>query len=320
MRMTHAPEAGTSAIRPPAVAGAFYPGDPMELLALVRSDLADAGATVDGGPTVDRGPIATAVASLAGILVPHAGLVFSGGVAAAAWHLAAAAASGARATHTAAGTTIVLLGTNHRARWLDGVGVWEAGAWRTPLGDIEVDEALAGEILACGPMFRIDRDAHRSEHSIEVQLPFLAVAMPGARMVPLAIGTGTSAGAEEAGHRLGVLLADRRMRGGQDILAISTDMAHYPSASVAARVTEILEPFILRLDPTGLADREAEITRSGLAGVVCGMCGIEPTVVGLAALCAMGVTRGVHVAAATSADAGGPTDRTVGYLSAAFSR
>ncbi len=315
MRMTHASGVVTAPRRPPAVAGAFYPADPAELARLVRDELAEAESAGVGAT------------GLAGILVPHAGLIFSGGVAAAGWRLAAAAASdpganlgGAVATRTPASTTVVLLGTNHRARWLEGVGIWDAGAWRTPLGDIEVDESLSVEILALGSPFRIDRDSHRSEHSIEVQLPFVATAMPGTRIVPLAVGTGTGARAVEAGRRLGVLLAERRARGVQDILAISTDMAHYPPAAVATRVTEILEPSILGLDPDGLAVREADVTRSGLPGVVCGMCGIEPTVVGLAAMWAMGVTRGVHVAAATSAAAGGPSDRTVGYLAVAFSR
>jgi AmmeMemoRadiSam system protein B len=95
-------------------------------------------------------------------------------------------------------------------------------------------------------------------------------------------------------------------------------MAHYPPATVGARVTEALVPIILALEPAQLAHREAEIADSGLRGVACGMCGIEPTVLGLAALRAMGVERGIRLAAATSADVGGPSGRTVGYLSVAF--
>ena len=107
-------------------------------------------------------------------------------------------------------------------------------------------------------------------------------------------------------------------RPAQVCLAISTDMAHYPPATVGARVTEELAPIILALEPTRLAQREAEIADSGLPGLACGMCGIEPTVLGLAALRAMGVEQGIRLAVATSADVGGPSGRTVGYLAAAF--
>ena len=215
-------------------------------------------------------------------------------------------------------TTIVLLGTNHRAGWLQGIGVWEAGTWRTPLGDVAVDEDLAAEIVALGPPFMVDRDAHRSEHSLEVQLPFVSRALSGARIVPLAISAGRGELAKSAGARLGALLAERRSQGARTCVAISTDMAHYPPATVGARVTEELAPIILALEPIRLAHREAEIADSGLRGLACGMCGIEPTILGLAALRAMGVERGIQLAAATSADVGGPSDRTVGYLATAF--
>ena len=300
MRMTGGLDATVASGRRTAVAGSFYPADADELAGLVDDLLAAARPADDA--------VAATATGLAGVLVPHAGLVYSGHVAAVAWRLV---------TNTAP-ATIVMLGTNHRAGWLRGVAVWDADAWRTPLGAVEVDADLAAEIVALGPPFMADRAAHRSEHSIEVQLPFVRRALPGTRIVPLAISAGRGESAVRAGARLGALLAERQAAGGRVCLAISTDMAHYPPATVAALVTEELAPVILGSDAAELARQEAKISDAGLPGVVCGMCGIEPTVLGLAALRAMGVKHGVRLAAATSADAGGPREHTVGYFAAAF--
>jgi AmmeMemoRadiSam system protein B len=213
---------------------------------------------------------------------------------------------------------VVLLGTNHRAGWLDGVGAWEAGAWTLPTEEVEVDAGLASEIVALGPPFLVDRDAHTGEHSLEVQLPLLVEAARGARIVPLAVAAGTGRRAIEAGERLGRLLAARRAAGDRVVLVISSDMAHYPPADDCARATETLLPAILDLDPVGLAALETDLRLARIRGLACGMCGIEPAVLGLAALRAMGAASGTTLTASTSADAGGPRDRTVGYLAARF--
>lgn len=291
-------------IRRPAVAGSFYPADPTELRRLVGRC---AGAAPAAPAQLASG------ADLLGVLVPHAGLEYSGRVAAAAWRLVEAD----RAVD-AGPSTVVILGTNHRAGWLDGIGVWEAGAWRTPLGAAVVDAALATAILAMGRPFVIDRVAHADEHSIEVQLPLFLAARPEARIVPLTVATGTGDRAREAGARLGQVLAAERAHGSDVVLAISTDMAHYPPADVADAVTDALLAAILDLDAAALAATEHDVVAAGPRGLVCGMCGIEPAVVGLTALRVMGATRGVVLDRATSGDVGGPPDRTVGYLAAAF--
>ncbi len=285
--------------RPPAVAGSFYPADPGQLAALVdgllEAALGQPGEMPAGG-------------ALLGLLVPHAGLVYSGLVAAAAWRLAPDARP----------STVVLLGTNHVASWLNGVAAWPAGTWGTPLGDVAVDAGLAAEALALGDPFEADARAHEGEHSIEVQLPFVARLLPGVPVLPLAVGSGTGDRARAGGERLGQLLAGRRAAGERPLLVISTDMAHYPPASIARQVTDALSPSILAMDSAGLAAGEAAVRRSGARGVACGMCGIEPSVLGLAALRAAGATRAVLVASSTSADAGGDPGRTVGYLAVAF--
>ena len=285
----------------PAVAGSFYPADPDRLRALVTWQLGEAEA---------RFPVPVDLAAAVGVLVPHAGLEYSGIVAAAGWRAAISRGSEP--------PTVVLLGTNHGARWLDGLGAWDRGAWRTPLGEVVVDEDLAAEIVALGAPFRVDREAHDVEHSIEVQLPFLRVLAPESRIVPLAVSAGVGRHAVEAGTRLGTLLATRWAAGDRVLLAISTDMAHYPSHEVAERVTQELLPAILEVDAAALAERETALRGDAVAGLACGMCGIEPAIVGLAALRAAGATRAFAIAAATSADAGGGADRTVGYFSAAF--
>ncbi|MBI3749622.1 MAG: AmmeMemoRadiSam system protein B, partial [Chloroflexi bacterium] len=162
-------------VRRPSVAGAFYPAEPGRLVALVEALLAEAerwratAAPVDG--------------RIIGILVPHAGLEYSGAVAAAGWGLLE------RLRREATPPVVVILGTSHGAGWLDGVAAWETGAWRTPLGDVEVDADLSREIVDLGPPFTIDRAAHLGEHSIEVQLPFLQAGGSIGRIVPLSVAT-----------------------------------------------------------------------------------------------------------------------------------
>jgi len=213
---------------------------------------------------------------------------------------------------------VVLLGTNHGAAWLDGIGVWEAGEWLIPTGALAVDADLAGAVVDLGPPFHVDREAHALEHSIEVQLPLLHAAAPRARIVPLAVSTGRGATTLDAGRRLGELLARRHAAGESAVLAISTDMAHYPAEAGCRQVTRALLPSIVGVDARGLAAHESQVRTQRIGGLVCGMCGIEPAVMGLAALAAMGATSAEVLGSATSADAGGPPDRTVGYLSVRF--
>ena len=310
-----APEPGP--FRPMAVAGMFYPGEAGALRAMVDELVARAASAF---PT----PAGLDPSLVAGILVPHAGLVYSGIVAAAGWRLllpspASLPSPAPLPAPVPSGPppTVVLLGTNHGAAWLDGVGAWNGGPWHTPLGDVAVDRQLTEAVIGLGEPFGADARCHLGEHSLEVQLPFVARLDPGARIVALSVGTGTSRRAVEAGERLGRLLAERRAAGEPILLAISSDMAHYPRAAVAERVTGALLPHLINLAPAALAAAEADLVRRE-PGVSCGMCGIEPAVLGLAALRAMGTRPGVALAAATSADAGGDPRRTVGYLSVAF--
>ena len=307
----------TGPVRPPAVAGSFYPGSPAELRRLVGTLLA-AAARLPRASSGEAGALGLPI----GLLVPHAGLVYSGIPAAAAWACLRPGPGGCRDSGGAADTgeppVVVLLGTNHRAAWLDGVGAWDAGAWTVPTGEVEVAGELAAEVVALGSPFEVDLAAHRDEHSLEVQLPLLMAVAPGARIVPLAVSAGTGRRAVEAGERLGRLLAGRRATGDRIVLAISSDMAHYPPADACARATEALLPAILGLDPARLASLEQDMRVAGIRGLACGMCGIEPAVLGLAALRAMGAVSAAVLAASTSADAGGPPDHTVGYLAARF--
>ncbi len=305
-------------IRRPSVAGSFYPAQPATLQALVDR-LVQPVAVV---PSRRAEPAAVArrlrpatAPQVHGILVPHAGLEWSGAVAAAGWRALADAVASSGAPPDA---TIVILGTNHAAS-LQGAALWPDGAWRTPLGEVAVDAAVAAAIADLGEPFTVNADAHLREHSIEVQLPLLQAMVPGVRIVPLAVSAGTGNDAADAGVRLGRLIAELDRPRKPVLLAISTDLAHYPAHGDCVRATEALRPPILAIDPAGVADIERDLVRSGIPGLACGMCGIEPTVLGLAALRAMGAASALTLAAATSADAGGPADRTVGYLAVAFS-
>ena len=181
--------------RAPAVAGSFYPASPEGLDALVDRLLAphDAGAAPPGPP-----PKA--------LIVPHAGYVYSGPIAASAF---------ARLLPSrGAITRVVLLGPAHRVR-VEGLVSPGVARMRTPLGDVAVDtDALA----ALGDV-RADPRAHAAEHSLEVELPFLQKVAPGARVVPLAVG---EAHPDDVARRLEALWG-----GPETLIVISSDLSHY---------------------------------------------------------------------------------------------
>ena len=283
------------AARSPAHAGTFYAARPSELLEGVEHLL-------EAAPAGHEAPRPL------GLLVPHAGLQYSGAIAAQAWALLRGAPP----------ASVVILGTNHTAGWLDGVAIWARGAWITPLGAVEVDEELADAIADLGGPFVVDHTAHVEEHSIEVQLPILQRVAPAARIVPLLVGCADRRRCRAAAAQLGELLRSRSWAGMPTTLVASSDFAHYPSAARAeAANATLLEP-ILALDDVELERREDALRGAGIPGLVCGLCGIDPVLFALAALRAMGAARGRVLASGTSADAGGPRDRTVGYAAVAF--
>jgi len=153
----------TTLVREPAVAGAFYPADPGALQEMVDRLLAEA-------PRYETEPAA--------LIVPHAGYIYSGHVAA--W--------GFRQLEGRPYDAVVVLGTNHVEPFFHEISVWARGAWRTPLGEIPIDEELADALLAAGPPLRFVPEVHLEEHSIEVELPFLQRLFPGLRFVPVMIG------------------------------------------------------------------------------------------------------------------------------------
>jgi MEMO1 family protein len=290
------PRAG--ATRPPAVSGTFYPAEPDRLSSLVAALLA-------GAADVPR-PAGASPDGVLGLLVPHAGLVYSGAVAALSWALVGEIAP----------STVVLAGTDHQAA-AAGVGVWTGGPWRTPLGEVAVNRELGLRIVGLGRPFEMDDDAHLTEHSIEVQLPLLTRACPGARIVPLAVSPRLQTHAE-AGALLGRLLAKLRAAGERVLLVASSDLAHYPPARVCEEVDDqLLEP-LLRLDGEALFKLDRALGAANLPGLVCGLCGIDPVRFVLSAVAEMGATRGLLLGKATSAGAGGDPRRTVGYAAAAF--
>lgn len=317
--------------REPAVAGTFYAGDPARLerdvralldevsLGLVALDAAAADAPAADSAAADsaaNGSVLEAIGRderVVGLLVPHAGLAYSGGVAAIGWSTLA--------RHVAQDPeppTILLAGTNHFHPFT-GVAVWSGGPWRIPFGDVAVDRPWSDALLGLGsPFVALDR-AHGREHSIEVQLPILSRCLPGTRFVPFLVSLGDLAACIDAGRRLGRLIAQRSEELGPVVIVASSDLAHYPTDDVARRVDlAVLEP-IAAIDPGELAARELEVRDAGLPGVACGLCGIEPTLATLAAVAEIGAARGIVLAHATSADVpDGDPGRVVGYAAVAF--
>lgn len=207
------------AVRPAAVAGMFYPGTPTVLSAAVQAYLADAGSMQE-----TRDPLPKA------LIVPHAGYVYSGPVAAPAYRRIAAGRASVR--------RVVLLGPVHRVP-IRGLALPAAQAFATPLGTVEVDAEAAARALDL-PQVQVSEAAHALEHSLEVQLPFLQTVLDDFKIVPFAVGDATP---EEVGE-----VIDRLWGGSETLIVVSSDLSHYHPYAAARQIDRGTATAILALD------------------------------------------------------------------------
>ncbi|HXH07890.1 MAG TPA: AmmeMemoRadiSam system protein B, partial [Vicinamibacterales bacterium] len=236
------------------------------------------------------------------LIAPHAGLMFSGGVAAHAYRAAAAARP----------DVIVLVGPSHYVGF-EGVAVVERGAFETPLGLVSIDEPLATALLAASPLVRAYPQAHAREHSLEMQLPFLQRVLPGVPFVPLAIGWQERETIVGLGDLLARAAADRR-----PLLVASTDLSHYFDAETAERLDRRVADYVARFDPDGLLEYFESFPEAERGRYVA--CGGGAAIAVMRAARALGA-RDAHVLRyAHSGDVSGDRAAVVGYLAAAFSR
>jgi AmmeMemoRadiSam system protein B len=267
-------------LRLPAVAGQFYPADPRELTRLVRKFSAE-----------EPGVKKTRVRAC---LVPHAGYIYSGGVA------------GAVFSRILFPKRILVLGVRHSPAGED-LAILSEGAWRTPLGDAPLDEMLAQQIKAACPGLREDGVAHSREHSLEVEIPFLQILDPGFSFVPVAVGTLRFEELQKLGMGIAQVIKESR----EEILVVtSSDMNHYEPDETT------------RIKDAKAIDRMKAVDAGGLFEVCrkdkISMCGLGPAVVMLTAMKELGVTSGEVVRYATSGDVNGDRDAVVGYAGMIF--
>ncbi|MGD0261462.1 MAG: AmmeMemoRadiSam system protein B [Verrucomicrobiota bacterium] len=212
-------------VRPPAVAGRFYPGDPVELRQLITALLAQA-------------PPATGPAPKA-LIAPHAGYLYSGPIAASAYAQLIPARDQIK--------RIVLFGPSHYVA-LDGLATTSAEAFATPLGIVPVDVEAVRQVRSL-PQVREFDEAHAREHSLEVQLPFLQCVLGAFTLVPLAVG---EASPEEISQVL-----DALWDGPETRFVISSDLSHYHDFQTARRLDRATATAIEALKPAGIGDERA---------------------------------------------------------------
>ncbi len=215
-----------SRVRPPAVAGMFYPATARELAQTV-----DAALDAAGKPDLAHAPKA--------VIAPHAGYKYSGAIAASAYR----AFDDVRASVR----RVVIVGPSHRVA-LDGIALSEAEQFETPLGLVRVDEA-ARVALAHHDHVVVGDAAHAAEHSIEVQIPFVQRSFPGASIVPLAVGSATPEMVADA--------LDAVWGGEETVIVISSDLSHYHDYDTATRLDGKVAESIVDGDYRAFGSRDA---------------------------------------------------------------
>jgi len=269
-------------LRRAAVAGSWYPGTASAIATEVDAYLEAAGPAPPAG-------------RLVALVSPHAGLRYSGPV----------AAHGYGLVRGRENVTAVLVGPSHRAAF-DGVAAHARGAWETPLGRAPIDEEISQALLDAGTVVFDDPGVHRDEHSLEMQMPFLQRLVPALKIVPLLMGSQSREEVEALATALGKALSGR-----EALLVASSDLSHYQPAAVANRLDAMV------VDEVGRFDDEALMRRLESHQNVA--CGGGPVVAVMKAARALGADHATVMKYGDSGDVGErDKSHVVGYLSAAL--
>jgi AmmeMemoRadiSam system protein B len=260
-------------IRKPAVAGQFYPASPSELKTMIKNMVKEDVAKED----------------VIGLVSPHAGYIYSGGVA------------GATISRARLKDTVIIMGPNHTGMGKP-LSIMTEGSWFTPLGEVEIDSELAEKLLADSAYLETDESAHLFEHSIEVQLPFLQYFKPDFKLVPIIFGLSDGAIYPQVGQEIARAV---KALGREVVIIASSDMSHYePQESAQKKDTQAIGA-ILKMDEAELLKRVAEFNIT--------MCGYAPAVSLISAAKELGASGAELVKYQTSGDVSGDFSSVVGY-------
>jgi len=260
--------------REAAVAEHFYPGIPGELRKTVESY------------TQRPGP---GLLEAKGILVPHAGYVYSGAVA------------GKVFSSVQLPKRFIILGPNHSGRGA-ALALSPAGGWRMPLGEVPIDADMNERLMKACPKLQEDASAHQNEHCLEVQIPFLQVLQPGFTFSAICLRTVEYSDLESLGHAMAQAI---RSSAEPVLLVASSDMTHYADAGTAARQDQFAIDCILALDSMGLF---RIILKKNIS-----MCGFAPMVAVLTACNDLGANSARLMQYTNSGEASGDYNRVVAY-------
>ena len=272
-----------SNVRKPAVSGMFYPQDPYVLKGDIEAFLGRADpAPFDG--------------EVLGMIAPHAGYVYSGQVAAYAY----------KAVSFKPRETVIVIAPSHRVRF-PGVAVWDAGSFRTPLGDIGIDEDAAKLLMGSCDVFVANRDVHLGEHSLEVQLPFLQSVFEDFQLVPLLMGDMTTDVCERAAAGLAKVISNSLKR---FLIVGSTDLSHYYPYATAEKIDGVAVGHLKNFDIGGMIEDASNEKVEA--------CGIAPMITTMMATKQLGANTCKVLKYANSGDVSGDRSAVVGYVSALF--
>ena len=262
-------------IRSPAVAGQFYPGSEASLLKSLKALV----------PEIQPDKRKEALA----VISPHAGYIYSGGVA------------GETIGQVRVPENVVILGPNHTGHGAQ-VALMANGCWDMPMGEVQINRELAAQISKESPLVEIDDVAHRFEHSLEVQVPFLQYMQKNLTIAPIVVSHVSYETCVAVGQGLAAAI---KSYGKPVLIVASTDMTHYESRSSASAKDSMALKRIRELDPEELYNT--------VVGKRISMCGIMPTTVTLVAALAMGAKKAELIRYTDSGETSGDTSHVVGY-------
>jgi AmmeMemoRadiSam system protein B len=275
------------------VAGSFYAGSTESLKRQIEECFTHRFGPGEL-PTIDK----KGARKIVGLICPHAGYMFSGPVAANAYHHLAS---------DGLAEIFVILGPNHYGVG-SGVAIMDAGVWRTPLGDIEIDTETAREIVRRSRVIDTDESAHAYEHSLEVQLPFLQYIYGSSfKFVPICFLMQDLDTCREVGEALAETLEDKNA-----VIIASTDMTHYEPHKRAAEKDKKAIDAAIKLDD--------KLFYSNLHSYKISACGYGPVIALITAAKKTGVKKAELLSYKTSGDITGDTSAVVGYASLVFEK